>query len=225
MKVALNAGESGQGQGRVITCGYWDNSLKVHSVETMREIASSKLGHQGPITCLQQGGASDQHTLITGGADGTCRVWIFEKVYLAAAYTADPYYAEVESEEVYAQTAGVDGSGGAASSATSASAAASANSPLFCVHILWGHQSPVRCLSYCSVLDMVLSGGEDGRLCLHTVRTGKYIRSITKATGCSIDLVVASSPGYLVAHSWTDLQMHVFWLNGQHLLSTTLQCK
>mmetsp|Transcript_9168 Transcript_9168/g.20219 ORF Transcript_9168/g.20219 Transcript_9168/m.20219 type:complete len:135 (+) Transcript_9168:535-939(+) len=40
--------------------------------------------------------------------------------------------------------------------------------------------------------------------------------------GASVDLVVASSPGYLVAHSWTDLRMHVFWLNGQHLLSATL---
>ena len=55
MNVALNIGEVGTG--RVITCGYWDNSLKVHSVETLREIGSSKLGHQGAITCVQQGGS------------------------------------------------------------------------------------------------------------------------------------------------------------------------
>jgi hypothetical protein len=54
------------------------------------------------------------------------------------------------------------------------------------------------------------------------VRTGKYIRSITHCEGSSVDLVVASAQGYLVAHSWSDLNIHVFWLNGQHLLSTIL---
>lgn len=220
MNVALSIGEVGSG--RLITCGYWDNSLKVHSVETLREIASSKLGHQGAITCVQQGGATDAHTLITGGVDGTCRVWIFEKLYLASAYSPEPYFADVDSEELYVQ--GAEG-GAAASASATAAAANTANSPLVCVHILWGHQSSVRCISYSSVLDMVLSGGEDGRLCLHSVRSGNYLRSITHAEGASIDLVVASAPGYLVAHSWADLQIHVFWLNGQHLLSTVLPSK
>lgn len=218
MNVALNIGEVGTG--RVITCGYWDNSLKVHSLETLREIASSKLGHQGAITCVQQGAAADSHMVITGGVDGTCRVWIFEKVHLASAYSSDAYFAEVDSEEV---AQGAEGATGAGASATPANTHHH-HSPLFCVHILWGHQSPVRCLSYSTVLDMVLSGGEDGRLCLHTVRSGKYIRSIAH-TSSAIDLVLASAPGYLVAHSWEDLQVHVFWLNGQHLLSTVLPCR
>ena len=219
MNVALNINEVGAG--RIITCGYWDNSLKVHSVETLREIGSSKLGHQGAITCVQQGAAGDAHTLITGGVDGTCRVWICEKQHLVAAYSPEPYFADVDSEEV--NTPGGDGSTPAASASTSA--AANAAGSLSCVHVLWGHQSPVRCLSYSSILDMVLSGGEDGRLCLHSVRSGRYVRSITHAEGSSIDLVVASAPGYLVAHSWADLQIHVFWLNGQHLLSTVLPSK
>jgi WD40 repeat protein len=220
MNVAMNIGEAGMG--RIVTCGYWDNSLKVHSLETMRDIATSKLGHQGGITCLQQGGTSDAYTVITGGVDGTCRVWIFEKGFLASAYAPDPYFAEIDSEEALGQ-----GAEAATASTTNAAtgAAGAANSPLYCVHILWGHQSPVRCLSYSSVLDMCLSGGEDGRLCLHSVRTGKYIRSITHCEGSSTDLVVASAQGYLVAHSWSDLNIHVFWLNGQHLLSTTLPCR
>ena len=217
MNVAMNIGEIGAG--RIITCGYWDNSLKVHSLETMRDIASSKQGHQGAITCVQQGGNGDGHTVITGGVDGTCRVWICEKTFLASAYTPDPYFAEIDSEYTSGQSVETNNN---ITTGAAASASGATSSPLFCVHILWGHQSPVRCLSYSSVLDMSVSGGEDGRLCLHSVRTGKYIRSISHTEGVSIDLVVASAPGYIVAHSWTDLQIHVFWINGQHLLSTVL---
>lgn len=221
MNVAMSIGEVGTG--RIVTCGYWDNSLKVHSLETMRDVASSKLGHQGAITCVQQGGSTDAYTVITGGVDGTCRVWIFEKAFLASAYTPDPYFAEIDSEETSAQ--GADSSAAAAAAAAAAASAGTMQSPLYCVHILWGHQSPVRCLSYSSVLDLCLSGGEDGRLCVHSVRSGKYIRSITHCEGSTVDLVLASAQGYLVAHSWSDLNIHVFWLNGQHLLSTTLPCR
>jgi len=205
MHVALRGGETG----RLVSCCYWDDSLKLHGLETLREICSSSLGHQGPITCVQHGGASDSFTLLSGGLDRTCRVWIFEKMSLATAYAREAYHTEIETDE-----ATVEG-------------APAAGPPLVCVHVLWGHQSPVRCISYSSVLDVVLSGGEDGRLCLHSVRNGQYVRCITHAEteGASVDLVVASCPGYLVAHSWASLRMHVFWLNGQHLLSTTMPAK
>jgi hypothetical protein len=61
--IALSVGELGGG--RVVSCGYWDNTLKVHSLDSLREIASVNSGHLGEIVCVQlgyQGG----HTLITG---------------------------------------------------------------------------------------------------------------------------------------------------------------
>jgi len=60
-----------------------------------------------------------------------------------------------------------------------------------------------------------------GLICLHTVRKGQFIRSINIESR-SVDLVFASSPGYLLAHSWSDLSLHLFWINGQPLAKTTV---
>ena len=34
--------------------------------------------------------------------------------------------------------------------------------------------------------------------------------------GTPVDVVLATAPGYLIAHSWVDQNMHLFWINGQH---------
>jgi hypothetical protein len=50
---------------RIISCGYWDNTIKVHALDSLKEVASAHSGHIGEITCVQlgyQGG----HTLISG---------------------------------------------------------------------------------------------------------------------------------------------------------------
>lgn len=90
---------------------------------------------------------------------------------------------------------------------------------LVCVHVLCGHQSPVTAISYSTDLDIVLSGSQSGLICLHSVRKGKFMRSISNALGSPVDLVLATSPGYLISHSWTDQSMHVFWINGQYRAS------
>ena len=71
-------------------------------------------------------------------------------------------------------------------------------------------------------------------LCLHTVRKGKYVRSIrhmmrqqgedgdSAARSSSADVVLAAGAGYLIAHSWADLQLHGFWVNGHHLATVTV---
>lgn len=89
-------------------------------------------------------------------------------------------------------------------------------SSLVCTHVLCGHNSPVTAISYATDLDIVLSGSQSGLLCLHAVRQGTFIRSITHILGTPVDLVLATSPGYLIAHSWSNQNMHVFWVNGQH---------
>ena len=61
--VALSVGELGHG--RVVSCGYWDNSLKVHALDSLREVASVNSGHLGDIVCVQLG-YQGSHTLITG---------------------------------------------------------------------------------------------------------------------------------------------------------------
>lgn len=186
-------------QSRIVTCGYWDNSLKVHSVESLKEVDSCSSGHLGSINCVTQGHQSS-HTLITGGQDGTCRIWVLEKPAVAAAFTEDSYF----------------------SNKTSQDETTTDQAPLVCVRVLWGHRSPVTSISYSADLDILLSGASDGLLCVHSVGRGKFIRSIKHMMGTSADLVLASSAGYLISHSWSDLQLHLFWLNGQHLISISL---
>ena len=88
--------------------------------------------------------------------------------------------------------------------------------PLVCVHVLNGHLSPITALSFSSELDLVFSGSQSGLLCLHTVKKGTFIRSITHMVGKSVNVVLVTEPGYLVAHSWKRKEIRVYWVNGQH---------
>ena len=61
----------------IVSCGYWDNTLKVHSTDAWRVECSEAGGHRGPIRCLAIG--QDGGLLVTGGEDSTCRVWVVSK--------------------------------------------------------------------------------------------------------------------------------------------------
>ena len=152
----------------------------------------------GPITCLQLGHGTQ--TIISGGRDGTLRVWVLDGLKEGgAAFSADGAAGSAGAGE------GIGGEGS-----------------LVCVQSLWGHHSPVQCLSYAPELDLVLSGSQDGLLCLHTVRKGSFIRSIHDMAGKRADLVLASSPGYMLAHSWTDCSLYLFWINGERLVTVLM---
>ena len=147
--------------------------------------------------CSVELGSQGLPTIVTGGADGTCRVWVLENASLASAFSKD--------------LGGADGD--------------SIDPVLACLHVLWGHHSPITAISYATDLDILFSASESGLLCVHTVSKGHFVHSITHTEGASVDVVLASSQGYLVAHSWTDLQLHLFWMNGQHLFSDVSESK
>lgn len=203
--VSIAVGDS-TSVGRLFTCGYWDDSLKVHMVDSLRETASSA-GHIGGITCLGTGSYFGT-LLVTGGADSTVRVWVVEKPNLATALSSEPFYGEPLPEEL---------------SVAAASTSDAQSSGLTCVHVLCGHSASLSCLSLSIELDVIFSAGSDGLLCLHTLRKGQYVRTIMAMIGASVDVVLATTPGYLVAHSWSTLQVQIFWVNGQYLASTTME--
>ena len=135
----------------LLTCGYWDDTVKTHSVDSLKLKCSKNGGHHGAINCLSIG--SDGGLMVTGGQDATCRVWVIDNTDMAVALT-----------DGYVQTAlGTNGD----------------SSILSCCHILWGHSTPVTCLSFSSDLDVVVSGALDGTICVHTVRQGKFVRKIS----------------------------------------------
>jgi WD40 repeat protein len=180
--VALSFGDAGQG--RVLSCGYWDDAVKVHALDSLREIASAN-GHIGEITCVQLGYKNGQ-VLITGGADGTCRVWVLENPSLVASFTP---YGSVGGSSAANSNTGATGNPSASASnsgtgTTTASGASGGNPtasaggvggaeepssagydtppPLVCVHVLCGHSAPVTAMSYSADLDILLSGSNDG---------------------------------------------------------------
>jgi hypothetical protein len=178
------------GAGRVISCGYWDNTLRVHALDTLKEVASTSSGHIGAITCVQvdkQGG----HIIITGGEDGTCRVWALESPTILPSF-----YESVKPKGVQDNFD---------------------NPNLVCVHVLCGQESPITALFYSADLDIVASGSQDGLICLHSAKRGEFIRTIYDLSGESIDLLFISSQGYLVAHSWTALKTWLLWINGEKI--------
>ena len=182
------------GMGRIVSCGYWDNSLRVHNVDTLKEVACSTSPHVGMITCVhadKQGG----RTIVTGGSDGTCRVWLLESPQLFSCFEDD------------LRPKGVDD--------------VISDPNLVCVHVLCGHQSPVTAIYYSSDLDLVMSGSKDGIVCLHSASRGEFIRAINRLQGESIDVLFISPQGYLVVHSWSVLKVLVFWTNGQLLSERT----
>jgi hypothetical protein len=192
--VAMRVSEAGVE--RILTCGYWDFSLKCHSLDSMREVCSIGSGHVGAITCIEMG--TDKHFVVTGSSDCTCRVWILENPTIAAALV------DKRDGPSFVESGFVDA--------------------LVCVHVLWGHISPITAISYSHHHDLVFSGSENGLLCVHTARRGRYVRSIREYTsggssgkGCRVDGVGVSTAGYLVAHSRQDLSICVFWINGQLL--------
>ena len=179
---------------RIASCGYWDNSIRVHALDTLREVASTTSGHVGAITCIQMDKVN-HHTLVTGGVDGTCRVWLLENS--SAVHT---FFENAPQKDLY-------------------------NMPLFCVHVLCGHHSPVSAISFSIDLDMVFSASSDGSLCLHTVRSGEFVRMISMPCGLPVDVVYIAPQGYLISHSWNDLKVNLFWINGPKLCSVRVSAK
>merc|ERR1740121_381176 len=67
----------------LISCGYRDNTVKVHTLDCLTLKCSANGGHQGSISCLTVG--DDGGVMISGGEDCTCRVWVVRHPDMAAA--------------------------------------------------------------------------------------------------------------------------------------------
>ena len=75
----------------LLSCGYWDNSIRVNNMDSsLKEIGNVTKGHLGQVTAIcsctdntsinaVQTPLTNQFSLVvTGGVDGTCRVWVFD---------------------------------------------------------------------------------------------------------------------------------------------------
>jgi WD40 repeat protein len=175
----------------IVSCGYWDNSLKVHSTDDGSQ-SESRQGHLGEITCLSIGSA-DGEFLVTGGDDCTCRIWTVAYPDMAAALS-----------DGYTQTA--------------LDQKTSGDQILSCLHTLLGHESPISCVDLSTELDVVASGSIDGLVCIHKLRSGEFVRSfrLSNRSHVTIRKVALERHGRMVVHT-SDLRLYTFTVNGARL--------
>lgn len=186
---------SAEASSMIIGCGFWDEAIKVHSLETLRGLASETGGHRGPIHCIA---VTFDGFMVSGGKDCTCRVWVVDHPDMAVAMS-----------DGYVQTA--------------LGASQDGESILTCCHVLWGHETPVLSVDVMSDLDVVVSGSTNGLVCVHTMRRGDFIRSFYPPTidgnnhGYNPVVKVALDSSGNVAVHMADHGLHLFTVNGVKL--------
>lgn len=87
-------------------------------------------------------------------------------------------------------------------------------------HILCGHDDIITCLYVSVELDIVISGSKDGTCVFHTLREGRYVRSLCHPSGSALSKLAASRHGRIVLYGDDDLSLHLFSINGKHLASS-----
>ena len=186
---------SAEGSGFLISCGYWDNTIKVHAIESLRVVASESGGHRGAIRCF----AEHDGLIATGGDDATCRLWVIAYSDMAVALS-----------DGYTQTALGSPNDG--------------DQLLSCCRVLWGHSEAIMAIAVNSSLDAVVSGSQAGLVCVHTIRRGEFLRSFKppsvadaeNASAGAVRKIALDSFGNLVLHMH-DLGLHSYTVNAVRL--------
>lgn len=87
-------------------------------------------------------------------------------------------------------------------------------------HILCGHDDVITCVYASTELDIVISGSKDGTCIFHTLREGRYVRSLRHPSGSPLSKLVASCHGRIVLYADEDLSLHLYSINGKHLATS-----
>jgi len=187
----------------LMSCGYFDDCVKIHSFDSLQLLSSQNGGHRGRINCLAVGNEGEM--MVTGGLDATCRVWVVDHDALAAAITDGGIKSTLVQD-------GLE------------------ETKCFIAHVLLGHVSPVSSVAICTKLDVVVSGSEDGSICVHNIRSGNFMRSLHTTgevqescggNGVPVKKLAIHMDGYFAVHLG-DGSLHILSINGQQLCTTQI---
>jgi WD40 repeat protein len=185
----------------LLSVGHWNNCMHVTHVESGLSIQAIS-AHKDIVTCVAISEVGD--FIVTGSKDTTTIVW------QVAEYVIDL----LSHPSFTAMGAAGAAAASAAASATAAGDLYLLDTPL---HVLYGHDDEVTCVSVSSDLDIVLSGSRDGTIMLHALRSGRYTRTITPPDHGAIRWVGISTQGTVLSYSLLDLMLHAYTINGVHI--------
>ncbi|KAM6596704.1 hypothetical protein CsatA_007228 [Cannabis sativa] len=173
----------------LISCGNWENSFQVISLNDGRMVQSIRQ-HKDVVSCVAV--TSDGSVLATGSFDTTVMVWEVR------GRNAEKKFRTAQMEFPRKDCVIVE-------------------TPF---HILCGHDDIITCLFVSMELDIVISGSKDGTCIFHTLREGRYVRSLRHPNNCALSKLVASQHGRIVFYADDDLSLHLYSINGKHLASS-----
>ncbi|KAJ4963542.1 hypothetical protein NE237_023481 [Protea cynaroides] len=171
----------------LISCGNWENSFQVISLNDGRMVQSIRQ-HKDVVSCVAV--TSDGSILATGSYDTTVMVW---EVFRFRATEKRVRYGQMElpkKDYIIVETP---------------------------FHILCGHDDVITCLFVSTELDIVISGSKDGTCVFHTLREGRYVRSLQHPSSGALSKLVASRHGRIVFYADDDLSLHLYSINGKHI--------
>ncbi|KAI4307513.1 hypothetical protein L6164_030691 [Bauhinia variegata] len=171
----------------LISCGNWENSFQVISLNDGRMVQSIRQ-HKDVVSCVAV--TSDGSILATGSYDTTVMIWeVFhcrtseKRIRNSNSELSRKNYVVVETP----------------------------------CHILCGHDDIITCLYVSLELDIIISGSKDGTCVFHTLREGRYVRSLRHPSGSPISKLIVSQHGQIVIYADDDLSLHLYSINGKHL--------
>ncbi|BFG19464.1 hypothetical protein CerSpe_057380 [Prunus speciosa] len=174
----------------LISCGNWENSFQVISLNDGRMVQSIRQ-HKDVVSCIAV--TSDGSFLATGSYDTTIMVWEVFRGRTQEKRTRNTQTELPRKDYVIVETP---------------------------FHILCGHDDIITCLYVSVELDIVISGSKDGTCVFHTLQDGRYVRSLRHPSGCALSKLVASRHGRIVFYADDDLSLHLYSINGKHLASS-----
>ncbi|XP_075088788.1 BEACH domain-containing protein B isoform X2 [Nicotiana tabacum] len=174
----------------LITCGTCENSFQVISLTDGRMVQSVRQ-HKDVVSCIAV--TSDGSILATGSYDTTVMIWEIFRIRTPEKRVKHTQAEIPRKDCIVAETPS---------------------------HILCGHDDVITCLYASLELDIVISGSKDGTCVFHTLRDGRYVRSLRHPSGSPLSKLVASRHGRIVLYSDDDLSLHLYSINGKHISSS-----
>ncbi|KAF9610456.1 hypothetical protein IFM89_022420 [Coptis chinensis] len=174
----------------LISCGNWENSFQVISLNDGRTVQTLR-HHKDVVSCLAV--TSDGSIIATGSYDTTVMVWEVSRVKATDKRVRSTQTEVPRKDYVIVETP---------------------------FHILCGHDDIITCLFVSVELDIVISGSKDGSCIFHTLREGSYVRSLQHPSGSALTKLVASRHGRILLYAEDDLSLNMYSINGKHIAAS-----